>query len=327
MGKSFGFRSALAGGALLILAVASAAVEAEAVNYPERPVTIITDAAAGSTPDIDARFVAEELGRVWGRQVVVLDRPGGNGSIATRAASDASNDGHTLFMPALSSFVALPGIASNIPIKLPRDFVPIGFTAANPMFIAVSPSLGITTLPQLIDLAKKEPGKVTFAVTGIGRVTQLTGELLQARAGISLLTVPYNAGPAAALADVIGGRVNMIIEGFSGVAASIKSGAITPIAVTSPERLPEFPDLPTVAEAIPGFAAGGWQVLVAPLGTPAPIIDKISVDLAKAMADPELKKKLASIGSYAQAMNAAEALAFVDKQQATWQSILEKISK
>jgi tripartite-type tricarboxylate transporter receptor subunit TctC len=228
-------------------------------------------------------------------------------------------------MPALSTFVAPSDIAPNLPVKLPRDFVPIGFTAANPMFIAMNPSLGITTLPQLIALAKKDPGKVTFAVTGVGRVTQLTGELLQAQTGISLLTVPYNAGPAAALADVIGGRVSMIIEGYSGVAASIRSGAIKPIAVSAPERLPEFPDLPTVAETIPGFAASGWQVLVAPLGTPKPIIDKISTDLAKVVSDAALKKKLAAIGSYARAMNPAETVAFVDKEQTTWKPILEKI--
>ncbi len=320
------FRAGLAALSLLI-GLSSAGAHAQTGNYPEKPVTIITDAAAGSTPDVDARFIADELGKIWGRQVIVVNHAGGYGSIAARAAADAAPDGYTLFMPSLASFVAPPDIAANIPIKLPRDFEPIGFTASNPMFVAVSPSLGVNTLPELIDRAKKEPGKVTFAVTGVGRVTHLTGELLQERAGIQLLTVPYTAGPAAAVADVIGGRVSMIIEGFSGVAASMKSGAIKPIAVASAQRLPEFPDVPTVAETLPGFVAGGWQVLVAPLGTPKPIVDKISADLAKVVDNPDLKKRLATIGSYAQPMNPAETVAFVEKEQATWQPIVAKVTK
>ena len=196
---------------LLTLPAVSTA-HAQAGTYPDRPVTIISDAAAGSTPDVDARFVAEGLGRIWGQQVVVVNRPGANGSIATRSAADAAPDGYTLFMPALSTFVALLSVAPNLPVRLPRDFLPIGFTAENPMFVAVNPTLGVSTLPQLIALAKKEPGKVSIAVTGIGRLTHLTGELLQQRAGIKLLSVPYTGGPAPALGDVATGRVSMIID-------------------------------------------------------------------------------------------------------------------
>jgi len=188
----------------------------QAGNYPDRPVTIIADAAPGSTPDVDTRFVAEGLGKIWGRQVAVINHPGANGSIAARDAADAAPDGYTLYMPTLSTFTALPTVAPNLPLKLPRDFLPIGFTAENPMFIAVGPSLGVTTLPQLIALAKKDPEKISIAVTGIGRLTHLTGELLQMRADIKLLTVPYTGGPAPALGDVIGGRVSMIIEGVFG---------------------------------------------------------------------------------------------------------------
>jgi tripartite-type tricarboxylate transporter receptor subunit TctC len=163
-------------------------------------------------------------------------------------------------------------------------------------------------------------------VTGVGRVTQLTGELLQARADITLLSVPYTGGPAPALGDVVSGRISMIIEGYSGIVGSITSATIKPIAVASAKRLPEFPELPTVAETIPGFAASGWQVLVAPLGTPAPIIAKVSADLSQVVGDPVLQKWLAAIGSYSRAMTPEQALAFVDKEQQTWQPILEKIS-
>jgi len=303
----------------------SVCAHAQALKYPEKPVTIISDAPPGSTPDVDARFIAAGLSKLWGQQTVIINHAGANGSIAARAAAEATPDGYTLFMPALSTFVALPSVAPNIPIRLPRDFLPIGFTAENPMFVAVTPGLGLSNLPELIALAKKKPGTISIAVTGVGRLTHLTGLLLQEHAGVQFLPVPYNAGPAAALSDVAAGRVSMIIEGYSGIVGAVKAGQVKLIATAAPQRLPQFPDLPTVAETIPGFSATGWQVLVAPLGTPAVIVDKIDADLAKVVSDPDFQKLLANVGSYSHAMNAKEALAFVEQQQATWLPVLEKI--
>jgi tripartite-type tricarboxylate transporter receptor subunit TctC len=302
------------------------AARAQSGDFPSRPVTMISDAAAGSAPDIDARFTAEGLGKIWGQQVIVANHPGANGSIAARFASQAAADGYTLFMPALSTFASLPSVAPNLPIKLPRDFLPIGFTIENPMFIAVNPTLGINTLADLIAHAKKEPGTISIAVTGVGRLTHLTGLLLQQRAGIQLVPVPYNGGPAAAMGDVGTNRVSMIIEGYSGIQGSVKAGQLKIIAVASRQRLPEFPDIPTVAETLPDFYATGWQVVVAPLGTPQPIIDKISADLMKVMGDPDLKKRLGQIANYTQPMNPEQTLAFVHSQQETWLPILNKIS-
>ena len=316
----------IAGLSLMAVAAATAA-QAQADSYPNKTVTIISDAAPGSTPDVDARFVAEGLGKAWGQQVIVVNHPGANGSVAAHAAAEAAPDGYTLFMPVLSTFVALPSIAPNLPLKLPRDFLPIGYTAENPMFVAVNPKLGVSTLPQLIALAKKEPGKISIAVTGAGRLTDLTGLLLQDRAKVQLLRVPYTGGPAAALADVGSGRVSMIIEGYSGIVGAVKAGQVKLIAVASPERLPQFPDLPTVAETIPGFAALGWQVIVAPKGTPGPIVSKVSADLSKVVSDPDFKQRLAQIGSYSRAMTPEQTLAFVEKEQQTWAPILQKVSK
>lgn len=310
---------------LMTLPAAGAAF-AQAGDYPNRPVTMISDAAPGSAPDIDARFTAEGLTKVWGQQVIVANHQGANGSIAARFASQAAPDGYTLFMPALSTFASLPSVAPNLPLRLPRDFLPIGFTIENPMFIAVNATLGINTLADLIARAKKDPGTISIAVTGVGRLTHLTGLLLQQRADIQLVPVPYQGGPAAAMADVGTGRVSMIIEGYSGIMGGVKAGQLKVVAVASRQRLPEFPDIPTVAETLPGFFATGWQVVVAPLGTPPPIIDKVSTDLFKVMSDPDLNKRLGQVANYTQPMNAQQTLAFVDQQQATWLPILEKIT-
>ena len=165
----------LAGVAFAQMAFAQPAFAQSAGDYPNRPVTMISDAAPGSAPDIDARFTAEGLTKMWGQQVIVANHQGANGSIAARFASQAAPDGYTLFMPALSTFASLPTVAPNLPLRLPRDFLPIGFTIENPMFIAVNSALGINTLPELIEHAKKEPGSLSIAVTGVGRLTHLTG--------------------------------------------------------------------------------------------------------------------------------------------------------
>jgi tripartite-type tricarboxylate transporter receptor subunit TctC len=312
-------------GLCLIAVTAASTAHAQAGTYPNKAVIIISDAPPGSTPDVDTRFTADSLTKAMGQQFVIVNHAGAFGSIAARQAAEAAPDGYTLFMPSLASFIAPQGAASNVPLMLPRDFLPIGFTAENPMFVAVNPALGVSTLPELIALAKKQPGTISIAVTGVGRLTHLTGLVLQERAGIQLLPVPYNSGPAAAIADVGSGRVSMIIEGYSGIIGAVKSGQLKVIAVASATRLPQFPDLPTVAETIPNFAATGWQVLVAPLGTPKDIIDKVSADLAKGMDDPEFKKNLANIGSYSHAMTPDQTLAFVAKEQQTWLPVVAKL--
>jgi len=311
----------------LLTLSAVADVQAQRVDYPNKPVQVIADSAAGSTPDVALRFVTDRLGQLWGQQVLVVNKPGAGGSLAAKAAADAEPDGYTLYQPVLSTFVSLHPAAANVPLHVPKDFLPIGFVTENPMFIAVSPTLGISTLPQLIELAGKQPGKLTYATTGVGRLTHLAGELLQHEAKIKLLLVPYTGGPSHAINDVTTGRVSMIIEGYSGIAGAAQSGSVKLIAVAAAKRLAQFPDLPTVAETIPGFRATGWAVMVAPLGTSEAIIKKVSADLYKATSEPELDKKLATLGSYTSPMSAAEATAFVHKQQQTWQPVLDEIAK
>lgn len=309
------------------LALASALASfAQAQSYPDRPVKIISDSAPGSAINSVLRILGDRLGHIWGQQVVIVNQPGAGGAISARAAAAAEPDGYTLFMPALSLFLDVPGKAANLPLELPRDFAPIGSVIVQPMFVAAAPALGVSTLPQLIALAKSRPGEISFAATGVGRITHLTGELIARRAGIKLVLVPYSGGPSQALNDVIAGRIGLIIEGYPGLAGAIQGGAITAIAVGSPQRLPEFPNLPTVAETLPGFEAAGWQGLAAPVHTPDSIVVKVADDLRKVLEQADVKQQFAIRGGYGQPMTPAEVIAFVHSQQQLWNPLLRELA-
>jgi len=312
---------------LLLGPLGNTAFPAQAQDYPTRPVRIISDSAPGSAIDATMRIIADALSRVWGQQAVLINQPGAGGALAARAAATAAADGYTLFIPALSAFAAPPGAAANLPIEVPRDFAPIGCMGGAPMFITAAPRLNVTTLPQLIALAKQHPGELAYGTNGPGRLTHLTGELLQSRTGIKLLMVPYAGGTAQVLNDVMGGRIPLLFEAYSGIAGAIDAGTVRPLAVASAKRLADFPDLPTVAETLPGFEAVGWQVLVAPAGTPDTILQKANADLTKAIDDPETRNRLARQGREDRAMSPAETLAFIQGEQAKWAPIQQQIAR
>src|SRR5262245_48573837 len=311
---------------LLPAFVLAGGLRAQPANYPDRPVRIISDAAPGGAIDTNLRIIAEGLSKKWDQQVVIDNRPGGGGAISATAAAEAPPDGYTIYAPALSVFLTVPGKAPNLPLELPRDFTAIGVTAVQPMSIGINPKLGINSLPELIAQAKKEPGSISYAVTGVGRLTHLTGELLQIRANIKLQMVPYAGGSAQSLADVTAGRVSLVIEGYAGLAGAYQSGQLKALAVASEKRLPHLPDVPTVAETLPGFVAVGWQCVVAPVGTPDAIVRKISDDLRAVLTDPEIRDKLAARGAYVHPATPTEAQAFVRGQQELWKPALEHIA-
>ena len=316
----------LAAGAAALPAVASLA-RAQTQDFPTRPVRIITHSAPGGSPDALLRIVADRLSQMWGQQVIALNQPGAGGAVAARAAAAAAGDGYTLYMPASSAFVTLPGLQANLPLELPRDFVPVGFVAEQPFFITVASLLGVTTLPDFIALAKKRPGEISYAATGRGTLSHMAGEALQLLAGIKLLMVPYLGGTAQALNDVISGRVPMVIDGYPPLAGALQTGTIKALAVGSTARLPEFPDLPIAAETLPGFNVRGWLALVAPVGTPDTIVRKLSEDLSAAVTHPATKTKLETTGNYPRPMTPTQLLAFIQSEQQRWKPALEQIAK
>jgi tripartite-type tricarboxylate transporter receptor subunit TctC len=260
-------------------------------------------------------------------QALALNHPGAGGAVAARTAAAAAPDGYTLYMPASSAFVTLPGLQANLPLDVPRDFVPVGFVGEQPFFVTVSSSLGVTTLPEFIAFAKERPGEISYAATGRGTLSHLAGEALQQHTGIKLLMVPYLGGTAQALNDVIVGRVPMVIDGYPPLAGALQSGAVRALAVGSTARLPDFPDVPTAAETLPGFNVRGWLALVAPVGTPDAIVRKLSEDLSAAVSHPETKAKLETTGNYPHPMTPEELLAFIYAEQRYWKPVLEQIAR
>ena len=305
-----------------------AAAQAQS-DYPNKPVKIIINSAPGSATDVATRLMAERLGQVWGQQAVVDNRPGAGGSIAVRAASQAAPDGYTLYVGAASTFTALkgaPGVAPNLPIELPRDFAPIGFITQQPMFIAVSPKIGVKSLPELIALAKKKPGELSYATTGRGRITHLTMELLQERAGIKLQMIPYTGGPTAAMADVGTGRVAIVIEGYSGLAGGLTSGSSR---ASRSRRSSGWPisricrrSRRCCRASSPAAGTCCWRRSARrkrSSARPAPTC-------ARRSTTPSSRAKLAALGAYLHPMTPEQVTAFAQEQQKTWRPVAEKVA-
>ncbi len=305
--------------ALLVMPVLPALAD----DYPTKPVQMINQAAPGSGTDVLGRIVAEQMSQQLGQQFVIVNRPGAGGLIAAQAAAAAEPDGYTLYMPSSSALMVLPQTHPHLSFDFHRDFVSIGMVGTQPLLVAVSPKLGVSTLPELIALAKKEPGKILYAGNTPGTLPALTGDMLKQRADIDMTFVPY-PGFAAGLTDLKGGRISVIFESLSALAPAVQDGSVKLLATASDARLSQFPDVPTVAETLPGFYATGWLALLARTGTPDPIVQKLSVALRASLADPGLKKKFADLATLPAPMTPAEMQAFIAREEKNWIPVVQK---
>src|SRR5215831_14339971 len=307
---------------LLCLLAASMPVgsPAWAQSYPAGPVRFITSIAAGSGTDPAMRIVVEQLGRMWGQQTTLVNQPGAGGALATRAAYTAAPDGHMLFMAIASTFVVLPQLQPNLPVNV-DEFVPIGFVGEVPMAIAVTPSLAVNSLPELIAYSKSRSGGLDVAMPFRGGIPHLTTELLRSRSGANLTYVFYPGAPQA-VSDVLSGRVPVLVEGLGGPLAT---GQFKLLAVASTERLATRPDLATVSETIPGFAASGWFALVAPPGTPAAIVGKISEDLQAVLARPDVRQKFQDFSLSTRTMSPRQLADFISGERALWKPVVTQM--
>jgi tripartite-type tricarboxylate transporter receptor subunit TctC len=312
--------------AFAVCAAISVPAGAQPLDYPARPVTIITPAAAGNSPDVAARIIADRLTQIWKQQVLILNRPGAGGLIAAQAASTAERDGYTLYMTQASTYTVLPIMQAKLPFDLDRDFVPIGLVGEQPIAVAVTPSLPVNSLPELIELARKTPGGMFFGATNRGGQSHLTGELLRIKADVPL-TFVHASGAAASINDVSTGRLPIIFEGIAGLLGALQGKLVKPLAIASATRLPNMPELPTVSEFVPGFESKGWLALMAPAGTPDAIVRKISADLLVALDHPEVRHKFEVLGTYIRPLSPEGTAAFIKSEQALWWPIVRAVNE
>jgi len=301
--------------------LAAGAVQAQ--DYPARPVQVISPAAAGNSPDVAMRLVADRLGGLWKHQLVILNRPGAGGLIAAQAAAGATPDGYMLYMTQASTYTVLPITQDKMPVDLHKSFVPIGLIATQAIGVSVNPKLGVNSLSELMELIKKTPGGLQFGASNRGGISHLTGELFARKTGLQLSFISAQ-GASTTISDVAAGRIPIIFEGISAIAGAAQGGLIKPLAVGSSKRLPNYPDLPTIAETVPGFETQGWLALMAPAGTPDAIVQKINADLRTVLADPEVQAKLAVLGSYAAPLTPAETAAFIKREEELWWPIVRE---
>ena len=311
-------RSWAAVGAIFLSSLANAA------EFPTKPVRFITGAAAGSTGDVLGRVLADQLSAMWKQSAIVDNRPGGGGVIASQAVLAAPPDGHTVFICAGSYVTITPATTANMPYDVDQDFTPLAFVAEIPLVIGARPDLPYKTIPELIAYAKVNPGKVTYAANTPGTFPHLATAYFSQQAGIQMLFVPYK-GSAAALQDVMGGRLDLAVEGVSALGGAIKGNALRPLGVTSTKRDPTLPDVPAIAETIPGFSAIGFYVVMVHGKTPGPLAAKLSDDFREVLARPDVGKRLAELGNYVRPMTRQEVAAFIKREREIWGAVIKRM--
>jgi len=306
----------------LILATLSA-VHAAAQDYPSRPITLIVPYTAGGGNDLMARTAAEKMSKALGQQIVIENHGGAGGSIATRQVAKATPDGYTLGLGGTGTLAIDPTLYTNVGYDPRKDFAPIGLIATSGLVICVHPSLTARAIGELIALAKQAPGKLNYASAGTGSGIHLGTEYFASMAGIKLTHIPYK-GSVPALTDLVGGHVAIYFSSLPPAVGLVRDGKVRALAVTSVKRSPVFPDVPTVAEAaLPGYEAVLHYGIVAPAGTPRPIIEKLSAALRTAVMSDELKARLSDDGAEPLPSTSEEYAADIDREETKWSAIVK----
>ena len=304
----------------VLIAIAGIA-PAAAQDYPTRPITLVVPYPAGGGNDVLARLVAERMSKSLGGTIVVENRGGAGGTIATRQVAKSPPDGYTMLI-ATSSLAINPALYPNVGYDPRKDFAPIGLLASGANVVLVHPTVPAKSIPELIALAKAQPGKLNFASTGSGSSVHLAAELFAAMAGIKINHVPYR-GSGPALNDLLGGHVTMMFATLPSAMGIVAGGKARALAVTGAKRSDAFPDLPTIAEAgLPGYAAELHYGLVAPAGTPRPIVDKLNAALRAALSDATLRERLGREGAVPLPSTPEEYAADIDAEEKKWGKIV-----
>lgn len=312
-------RTGLAALTLALLAASGA----QAQDYPTKPIRLVAPFPAGSGPDANAREIAAELTKVLGQTVFVENRPGASSIIGTDVAAKAAPDGYTLLVGTTTSMSVLPHLYSKLPFNAEKDFAPVSLLGVLNTGLVAHPGVPFNTARELIAHAKAQPDSVTVATQGIGSYSHLSGEWFGASSGTKLRFVPYNT--SSPYGDLVAGQVNVMFDGLPAAVGNIRSAKLKLLAITGKVRHPAFPDVPTFAEAgLPDYAPLAWQGLLAPAGTPKPILEKLSTAMQKAAQNPQLAEKWRMYGGEIRATTPAEFAAFIKADSAMWGQVVRR---
>jgi tripartite-type tricarboxylate transporter receptor subunit TctC len=289
---------------------------APAADYPTRPVRILIPFPAGGASDFVARLYGDKLTIALGQQIVIDNRPGAAGVIAAGIVAKANPDGYTL-LQAFVSHTLISSIYRDLPFDMQKDFTAVGLAASSANVVVVSPSLPLKSIKELIDYAKARPGQVNYGSSGLGSSSHLSAEMLSTMSGIKMVHVPYKGAPQAIL-EVVAGAVQVYVSSIPASFQLIQSGRIKAIAVTSLKRVPALPDVPTVAETLPGYETLAWDGLLAPRGTPQAAITLISAELERALKMPDVVKALNNVGANPDFKGPREFEAYIKTETARW---------
>src|SRR5688572_11782914 len=293
-------------------------------QYPERPIRMIVPQAAGSATDNVARLLAPELGRQLGANVVVENRPGGALTIGIDAVAKAAPDGYTLGQGPVGALAITRHMVAKLPYDIERDLQPVAIVTTGYMLLAVSPKAPFSTVAELIDYARKNPGKLSNASSSNGSPGHVSGELFKFMTGTDIVHIPYKGG-AAAIGDLISGQVQLMFESTNSIAPHVKAGRVRALAVTGERRALSLPEVPTLIEAgVPGYEVNAWSGIITTAGVPRPVLDKLNAAVNRAIAQPDTKERLAQLGSEGGGGTPEEFAALIRRDSAKWADVIKR---
>jgi tripartite-type tricarboxylate transporter receptor subunit TctC len=310
---------ALAASAATFLALGSGV---QAQSFPDRTITLVVPFAAGGSTDVVARVIAQKMGDELGQQIVVENVAGAGGNLGADRVARAEPDGYTILMGTVATHALNPLILKTKPYDPEKDFAPISLLVVVPNVLVVNPQLPVNTVADLIALVKAEPDKYAYASSGNGTPLHLSGELFKAMTGISMQHVPYK-GSGPALNDLLGNQVSIMFDNLPSSSGHIKSGTLKALGVTTAERASSFPDIPTIAETVPGYETYTWNALFAPAGTPPEAVDKLNAAAKKALADPSVAARMADFSAKIVGSTPDELKAHVAQEIAKWEPVVK----
>ena len=309
---------------MLVAAIAAFAGAAGAQTYPNKPIRIIVPFTAGGTSDILARALGPHISAAWGQPVIVENRTGANGNVGADFVAKSAPDGYTMLLSDVGALAINPSVYASMPFDPVKDFSPVVMVSYSPHVLAVHPSVPVNSVQELIAYAKANPGKMNFANSGTGGAPHLAGVEFAARTGVQWTYIPYKGGSAAVI-DVIAGNANVLFNGMLATYPSVKGGRLKGLAVSSAQRVPSAPELPTVAESgLPGFVTGSYQGLLAAAGTPRDIVAKLNAEFTRILNTAEMKEMLAKQGTEVRAGTPEALGTFIAEEKTRWAKVVRE---